>query len=174
MGLISTEHFVRKRILPIKPSRTTFVSSTNPKGHRPRGAFSSIIRTRSPPLRLCLISDHFARDWSNGKYSLIHLLQNWWAMCCTHRQWRRETSALPNIPQGKDSLFSIISRWLGVRAFSSLTSSLLLVNGRLSTIFSASHNTVCNMSSVIIGEEVKSASNTLRTTLIMRSHTPPW
>ena len=61
-----------------------------------------------------------------------------------------------------------------IRAFSSLTSSLLLVNGRLLTIFSASHNTVCNMSSVIIGEEVKSASNTLRTTLIMRSHIPPW
>ena len=65
------------------------------------------------------------------------------------------------------------NRWFGVNAAGSLTSSLLLVMGRLLMRFSMMAKVVWRISSVILALELMTPKRTFRMVRIWRSHTPP-
>ena len=59
IGLTRYVILVQRRTLRTRPSRPMLKSTTRPKGHAPRGAFSSMINTTSPTLRFGFFSNHF-------------------------------------------------------------------------------------------------------------------
>ena len=100
----------------------------------PEGRVSSLNKsnpkTKSPTSMLGFTWNHFCRDCKSGKYSRVHLFQNWVAMYCTYRHRVRYTSAVSKLPHGNEATPRIANRWFGVKASQSLTSSLDFVIGR--------------------------------------------
>ena len=142
IGLLNCEVFVRIVALRTRPSRPSLVSSTMPKGHSPLGIASSTMSTKSPTSTLGFTWNHFCRDCKSGKYSRVHLFQNWVAMYCTYRHRFRYASAVSKLPHGNEATPRIANRWFGVKASQSLTSSLDFVIGRPLMIHSHSQSTV--------------------------------
>ena len=92
-----------------------------PKGHKPLGIGSSTMSTKSPTSTLGFTWNHFCQDCKSGKYSRVHLFQNWVAMYCTYRHRFRYTSAVSKFPHGNEATPSIANRWFGVKTSQSLT-----------------------------------------------------
>ena len=150
IGLLNCEFFVRIIGLRTRPSRTSLVSSTMPKGHKPLRIGSSTMSTKLPTSTLGFTWNHFCQDCKSGKYSRVHLFQNWVAMYCTYRHRFRYTSAVSKFPHGNEATPSIANRWFGVKTSQSLTSSLDFVIGRPLMMHSHSQSTVWRTSSVSV------------------------
>ena len=145
-----------------------------PKGHKPLGIGSSTMSTKSPTSTLGFTWNHFCQDCKSGKYSRVHLFQNWVAMYCTYRHRFRYTSAVSKFPHGNEATPSIANRWFGVKTSQSLTSSLDFVIGRPLMMHSHSQSTVWRTSSVSVMWWRNSANSILQILHMSLFHTPPW
>ena len=145
-----------------------------PKGHSPLGIGSSTMSIKSPTSTLGFTWNHFCRDCKSGKYSRVHLFQNWVAMYCTYRHRFRYASAVSKLPYGNEATPRIANRWIGVKASQSLTSSLDFVIGRPLMMHSHSQSTVWRTSSVSVMWGRNSANSILRILRMSLFHTPPW
>ena len=102
IGLTRYVALVRRQTLRTRPSRPMLKSPTHPKGHAPRGAFSSMINTTSPTLRFGFFSNHFWRWFSSTRYSVTQRYQKCLTMICAWRHCLRYASALCVAAQGKE------------------------------------------------------------------------
>ena len=160
-----------------RPSALWLTADTRASSHWLRAALSSFTMTISPSGTSFRDLVHFWRCWRLDRYSFLHRDQNSSAKCCTRLQRALQyLSADENTPGGDNTILDFIVRmWLGVRGLSESGSSRLsTVKGRLLTTASVSHIRVLSDSSSSCKALLRrSASNTLRTDLIIRSHTPP-
>ena len=111
--------------------------------HFPRGAPLSTISTRSPCFRFLASLFHFRRKDNQGKYCLLHCLQNWFVINWIRLHLLRlQLSASSNIPGARFGFDLPMRKWLGVSGSKSCILSLTAVRGLLLTMLSTSLNTV--------------------------------
>ena len=148
MGRTSFVDFVSNFTDRTSPSRPVMTSFTRASGHDPRGEFSSMINTTSSFRTLGISFSHFWRRCNSGKYSRTQRFQNRFAKYCTCRHLRWYIFPSFTFVHGYEKLPLSIRRWFGVKGSLSVASSLTFVIGRLSTIFSASQNTVLKLTTL--------------------------
>lgn len=134
---------VLTKTLRTNPFEPGSALTTRPSGQEFLGAFSSIMTTRSPGVKFRLTLFHLCRNCINGRYSLIHRLQNRLARYCTCLHLLCEyRSSLWNSPGGMIGLVFNWSKWFGVRGSRSFGSFVTVEIGLSFMTASTSHKFV--------------------------------
>lgn len=172
VGLRWIPVFVRTSTTRILESGPGCVPTTSPRGHSPLGKVPSDIRTMSPTLGSRWCCEFAVCLGSNsGRYSFVHLCQNWSASCWAALHVCVSASRVLKLPMGVTPHDRPIRKWFGVNASLS-RSGCTGVSGRAFTTCSTSSSSVWSVSS-LGARSFNTADSDVLTVLIMRSHAPP-